>query len=301
MKKHPCDVLHTHTSKAGILARFAAFFTNTKCIVHTPHGHIFWGYFSPLKTRILVAIERFVTRKSDMIITLTQGERKDYLDRHFCTPERIIPIFSGIDLEPYLADTVDKREMRQHLGIPQNAYIAGTVARLVHIKNHDLIVSAAELLGDSISEIKYVFVGDGDLHDHLVNRIEKAGLTDKFIFLGWRNDTAALLKAFDLFVMCSHNEGMGRAFVEAQASGLPVIGSRAGGIPEVLQEGITGYLVPPDDPAVLADSIKKMYNKRNEREAIAKKCREWVNPRFGKEVMVDAIEKIYIMGVNKNL
>ncbi|MBN1575391.1 MAG: glycosyltransferase family 4 protein [Chitinispirillaceae bacterium] len=293
LRKHPCDVLHTHTSKAGIVARIAGVLAGVRCIIHTPHGHIFYGYFSPLVTRIFVAVERLVTFRTAALITLTEAERRDYLVRRIGTPESIFPILSGIDLAPYLRTDIDRAAARREAGLPPDKYIAGTVARLDPVKNHDLIISAAQLLKGRIPALMFVFAGDGSLRGHLADRIEQAGLSDRFLLLGWRNDTPRLLRAFDLFVMCSRNEGMGRAFVEAQASGLPVIGSRVGGIPEVMMEGVTGYMVPPDDPHALAERIDKLYNNRNDAPAVAQRCHEWINPRFGSEAMVDALEVVY--------
>jgi glycosyltransferase involved in cell wall biosynthesis len=293
MKKHPCDVLHSHTSKAGIVGRLAGMLAGVQCIVHTPHGHIFYGYFSPFVTRLLVAVERFVTNRTSALITLTKKERDDYLERKIGTPETIVPILSGIDLQPFLQNDFDKASVRKELGLPIDGYIAGTIARLVSVKNHELIISAAKRIAADLPKLMFVFVGDGDLHEKLVADIQRSGLSDRFVLLGWRSDTPRLLKAFDLFIMCSHNEGMGRAFVEAQASGLPVIGSRVGGVSEVLREGITGYLVAPNDSVALAQFITMMYNKQDDREGVTQACRDWVNPRFGKEVMVDAIEAVY--------
>jgi glycosyltransferase involved in cell wall biosynthesis len=293
LKLHPCDVLHTHTSKAGIIARIAGKTAGVKCIIHTPHGHIFYGYFSPAKTRFLTTIERMVTRKTAAVITLTQHERSDYLDRNIGTPDSVYPVFSGIEMQPYLEADYDRAATRRELGIPRDCYLAGTVARLVHIKNQDLTISAAQLLKKSHPDIYYLFVGDGDMREHLEQRIASLGLRDRFIFTGWRNDIPRMLHAIDLYIMCSHNEGMGRAFVEAQACGLPVIGSRVGGIPEVLVEGETGYLVSPTDHEALAESITRWYNRRHEREEIARRCREWVNPRFSIETMVQSIETLF--------
>lgn len=293
LKKNHFDVLHTHTSKAGIVARIAGWLAGVRCVIHTPHGHIFYGYFSPRKTAFLIGVERLISKKSSAIITLTNGERKDYLDRKIGTPDSIVPILSGINLAPFLSDAIDKSAVRRELGLPLNGFIAGTVARLVSVKNHDVIVSAAEIIKDQAPDLLFVFAGDGDLRDHLEKRIAQAGLSQRFLFLGWSNDTPKILKALDLFVMCSHNEGMGRAFVEAQASGVPVIGSRVGGIPEVLIEGKTGYMVPPDDASALAECIMQLYNDSEKRQQMSMACREWVNPRFGHEVMVRAIEKLY--------
>lgn len=293
LKMHPCDVLHTHTSKAGIIARIAGKIAGVRCIIHTPHGHIFYGYFSAAKTRFLTAVERMVTRNTAAVITLTGSERNDYLDRDIGRPDSVYPVFSGIEMQPYLEADYDRAATRRELGIPQECYLAGTVARLVKVKNQDLTISAAELLRESHPDIRYLFVGDGDLHKHLEQRIVSLGLRDRFVFTGWRNDIPRMLQAMDLYIMCSYNEGMGRAFVEAQACGLPVIGSHVGGIPEVLVDGETGYLVAPSDHEALAKSIIRWYDRRHERETIARRCREWVNPRFSVETMVHSIETLF--------
>lgn len=294
------DIVHTHTSKAGILARLAGILTGIRNIVHTPHGHIFYGYFSPFKTNLFICMERFVTHRSAALITLTHKERDDYIERHIGSEDTIFPIFSGIHMEPFIHGDSDRKGVRKELKLPMKNYCAVTVARLVSVKNHDLIISAAELLRDTIPEIKFVFIGDGDLREHLERRIHLDNLTEHFIFTGWRNDIPRLLKAFDLFIMCSHNEGMGRAFVEAQASGLSVIGSRVGGVPEVVRETVTGYLVPPNDVSALAEKIQLMYSKRKHRKIISQQCRQWVFPQFSSEVMVDAIESVYSKIVQEN-
>ncbi len=293
LKKNPCDILHTHTSKAGIVGRIAGIFAGVRCIIHTPHGHIFYGYFSPLKTKILIVLERIVTYKTTLLITLTESERRDYLDRRIGKPDRIVPVLSGIDLTPYLRDDRDKNSLRRNLGLPVDKYIIGTVARLDPVKNHQLIISAAGILKPKYQNIIFVFVGDGILRNQLTERIRSLNLIDRVIILGWRDDIPRLLKAFDLFVMCSLNEGMGRAFVEAQASGLQIIGSRVGGIAEVILVGVTGRLVSPYDYKELAAAIEDMYNKRRNAAENARLCRQWVNPRFSKEVMIDTIEKLY--------
>jgi glycosyltransferase involved in cell wall biosynthesis len=286
------DVVHTHTSKAGILGRAAAKLANTKCIIHTPHGHIFYGYFSAKVTLVFVYLERFVSLFTDAQITLTNREKQDYLARNIGAPEKFFPLFSGIDLTPFLHPKRTRLEMRKELGLDESCFVAGTVARLDPIKNHHLIISAAENL-KNLKNCKFVFVGDGELHTDLLTRIIKLGMENLFLFTGWRNDISDLLNAFDIFIMCSKNEGMGRAFVEAQAAGLPVIGSRVGGVAEVLDEGRTGYLVEPDDAFELANKIEMLYRQKSHRNALSDACRKWVCPKFSADVMVDEIEKLY--------
>jgi glycosyltransferase involved in cell wall biosynthesis len=293
IRKGHYNIVHTHTSKAGILGRVAAKLAGAPCIVHTPHGHIFYGYFSALLTAAFVYLERFTGKFTDALITLTQAEKRDYLLRNIGTPDRIFPVYSGIDLDPFMYPARTREEMRKELGLNESHFVAGTVARLDPVKNHHLIVDAALRLKNDFRDIRFVFVGDGDLREELAARIEEHGMTDGFIFTGWRNDISDLLAAFDIFIMCSKNEGMGRAFVEAQAAGVPVIGTRVGGIAEVLDEGRTGYLVDPDNAYELAEKIELLHRLKSHRNALSEACRKWVDPKFSAVLMVDEIESVY--------
>lgn len=293
MLKNRYDLVHTHTSKAGILGRIAAKMAGVRNIVHTPHGHIFYGYFAPQLTKVFVFFEWLIMRFTSAQITLTNQEKKDYLAKGIGPAGRIHPIYSGIDLSPFLGPRAEKESVRKSLGLERDHFVAGTVARLVPVKNHDLIVSAAAKLSDRIKTIRFVFAGDGELKESLQKKIDKLNMTRLFIFTGWKNNIPDILSAFDIFVMCSKNEGMGRAFVEAQAAGLPVIGSNVGGIPEVLDNGKTGYLVKPDDPDDLAEKIEMMYNRRGELKEMSDACRQWACSKFSEKVMVKKIDDLY--------
>jgi glycosyltransferase involved in cell wall biosynthesis len=293
LRKNRYDIVHTHTSKAGIIGRIAALLARTPLVVHTPHGHIFYGYFSSLLTRCFTLLERIVTQWTDALITLTVQEKRDYLDRRIGSPGRMFPILSGIDLSPYRSLRSDRERMRSSIGLERSAFVAGTVARLVPVKNHDLIVSAAFLLRERCPDVKFLFIGDGELRQPLESRVQSLGLDSFFMFLGWRNDIPECLSMLDLFVMCSLNEGMGRAFIEAQACGVPVIGSRVGGVVEAIAEGTTGFLVDPADHEELAEKIALLHNDRTLLAHMAAACRPHVDPAFGKEVMVEKIGLLY--------
>jgi glycosyltransferase involved in cell wall biosynthesis len=293
IRKGRYDIVHTHTSKAGILGRAAAKLAGAPCIVHTPHGHIFYGYFSALITAVFVHLERLASMFTNAQITLTQAEKRDYLLHNIGTPDRIFPVYSGIDLDPFKHPAHPRGETRRSLGLDESKFVAGTVARLVPVKNHDLIVSAALRMKNEFRDIRFVFVGDGELRGDLEARVKENGMSDRFIFTGWRNDISDLLAAFDIFIMCSKNEGMGRAFVEAQAAGVPVIGTRVGGVAEVLDEGRTGYLVDPDNAHELAEKIEILYRRKSHRNALSDACRKWVDPKFSAALMVDEIESVY--------
>jgi len=287
------DIVHTHTSKVGISGRIAAKLAGARRIVHTPHGHIFYGYFSPRVTAFFVSLERFCMYFTHAQITLTQRNKEDYLARNIGREDNLFPIFSGISLEPYLEVKTDRTALRQELGYTPEHFVVGTVARLVNIKNHHLTIEAAKLIYKDLPNVRFLFIGDGDLREKHIKNVNEAGMAHIFNFAGWYNNINEMLTTFDIFVMCSINEGMGRAFVEAQAVGLPVIGSNVGGIPEVLQDGRTGFLVSNDNPQALADKIKVLYNNRELVEKMGKAAREWVYPTFTKEMMVKKIIELY--------
>ncbi|MBN1127973.1 MAG: glycosyltransferase family 4 protein [Chitinispirillaceae bacterium] len=293
MKKRRYHLLHTHTSKAGIVGRIAGYIAGVPVVVHTPHGHIFYGYFSSLLTRFFTWLERIITRNTDALITLTNKEKQDYLARNIGTADRIHPILSGIDLRPFGARKTGRERLRESVGLRADDFVAGTVARLVPVKNHGLIIDAVARIRDRCPSLRCVWIGDGERRPVLENRIQTLGLADRFIFLGWRSDIARCLFLFDLFVMCSHNEGMGRAFIEAQASGVPVVGSRVGGVEEAIAEGKTGFLVDPLDSGGLAQVLERLYADREGLSRMSATCRSFVDPAFGKEVMVEKINALY--------
>ncbi|MBN1981402.1 MAG: glycosyltransferase family 4 protein [Chitinivibrionales bacterium] len=293
VRRNRYDILHTHTSKAGIIGRVCGKLARVPCVVHTPHGHVFYGYFSNLMTCLFVFLERLFMKWTDAQIALTQKEKEDYLCRHIGSPQRIPVIYSGIDLESFSVSPQNKKSLRDQLDLSDSHFVILTVARLVPIKNHNLIIAAASVLTQLRAALRFVFVGDGELRQELQENISREGLDEMFVLLGWREDVAALLHAGDCFVLCSKNEGMGRVFIEAQACGLPVIGSRVCGIPEVIDEGRTGYLVDPHDPQELAKAIKMVYTRKDHRDTLIHNCQQWITHRFSAECMVDKIEAVY--------
>lgn len=287
------DIVHTHTSKGGIVGRTAAVLAGVRTIVHTSHGHIFEGYFPALVVSVLTAFERLAALITKAHIALTEKEKCDYLERRIGKTATFYTVFSGIVLEPYLEAGSERKRLRREFGLEKRHFVYCTVARFVPVKNHRQILGAAKVLVKKLPGARFLWIGDGELRGKLEADVERMGLKENIIFAGWRSDIADILSASDAFVMTSRNEGMGRAFVEAQAAGLPVVGTRVGGIPETMIEGTTGRLVALDDCAGLADALYATYVCAAGNPSIPKACREWVNPRFSVERMVESLEGIY--------
>jgi len=228
-----------------------------------------------------------------MLITLTESGKREHLAVGIGPGTRITAIASGIELKPFLNNQTSKSEARQRLGINESRFVVGSIARLVSIKNHRVIVEAAPACVTQAPDILFVFVGDGPRRAELERRVAQLCLQRFFKFQGWRNDVEAILPAFDVFAMPSLNEGMGRAFVEAQACGIPVIGSRVGGVPDVIREGETGLLVDPAKSEELSTAILGLYGDAQRRTVMSRTCRDWVAPRFSAERMVERIDGLY--------
>ena len=274
LKARRFDIVHTHSSKAGIVGRVAARWAGAPVIIHTPHGHVFYGYFGPVVTRLFLTLERWCARFTDRIITLTERGRREHLDLGVSLPEQYSVIPSGIPLENFFPDPGRGRRVRERLGIPPEAPVLGTVGRLTAVKDQRTLIVAAKILVDRHPDLVVLLIGDGGLKGKLEAQTRDLGLEGRIRFLGWESDVPELLNALDVFVLCSLNEGMGRALVEAMASGLPVVATNVGGLPDMVEEGVSGCLVPAGAPDALAAAVSRMLDDRGRLRSMGERSRE---------------------------
>jgi len=293
IKKERFNLVHTHTSKAGIIGRWAAKLAGVKMIVHTPHGHIFYGYFGWLKTKLFIYLERITAVITDKIITLTQRGKEEHLRYRIANENKFVPIYSGIDLKKYADFKIDKIQARQNLHIPSDIAFIGTVTRLDPIKGNKYFINALVQVFKVFPELKVAIVGEGSEKEELRRYVKQSGLSEKITFMGLCEDIRGILSALDIMVIPSLNEGMGRSLLEAQALGIPVIATNVGGIPEVVKDGMTGILVPPRDSPALARAIIKLLKDRSLREKMGEEARKWVDQRFSAETMVKKVADLY--------
>ncbi|MDD5233210.1 MAG: glycosyltransferase family 4 protein [Syntrophales bacterium] len=286
------QIVHTHTSKAGVLGRFAAALARVPIVVHTPHGHVFHGYFAGPETKFFVILERLAARLTDRIIMLTDGERKDHLRFRVGPEEKFITIHSGVGLAPFTPGRIDSVSARKDLGIPPSCPVVGAVGRLTRIKGHRYLLEAANLVLKEKPETRFVILGSGELEDDLKELALALGIENNVIFPGWRPDVAAVLAAFDVFAFPSLNEGMGKAVVEAMSMGLPVVASRIGGIPDLVEEGLNGVLVPAADPRALATSILDMLGDPEKRNCMGQRGKTKASS-FGTDSMIEKVDRLY--------
>ncbi len=285
-------IVHTHTSKAGLLGRLAAFLCRVPVIVHTLHGHVFWGYFTSWKTKFFIFLERVFALLTDRIITLTEQEKKDHLDVRIGRLNQFRTIHSGVELEKFTESGIDPLSMRQALGITHNAHVVGTVGRLIPIKGSDFLIEAAGGVIHEKPETVFVFLGEGELQKKMEDRALELGIRDRVVFLGWRPDVASVMSTFDVFAFPSLNEGMGKALVEAMAMGKPVVASNVSGIRDLVVDGENGFLVPPARTEMLAQRITHLLENPQLRQAFGEAGRK-IAWRYTAESMVKEIDELY--------
>ena len=292
IKAEKPDVVHTHTSKAGILGRLAANIARVRPIVHTPHGHVFFGHFGPILSRIFMWIERLFEPLTDRVVVLTDGERKDYLDLNVYPEDKLVQIHSGVDIKKFMQLPVCAVEKKRSLGLEQNGLVVGFIGWLLPIKGPMHLLKAMEDVWIDYDDTVLVFIGKGDLDVDLRAEALKAGANGRVNFLGWRNDIDEILPLFDILVLPSLNEGMGRVLVEAMAAGKPVVASNVGGIPDLVKHNLNGLLVPPGDEKALATSIKQLINDPEKAKTMGQYGREFCD-QFSMEAMVEKLDNLY--------
>jgi len=291
-RKERPRIVHTHTSKAGILGRWAAWFAGVPVIVHTPHGHVFWGYFGPAITRFFILLEKLSALVTDRLVMLTDQERRDHLRAGVAPEQMFITIHSGVDLGRFATAQGERERARASLGIPLEAFAVGTVGRLTAIKGPRVLIDAARAVINRHPETVFVFLGAGELLEELQGQAAALGIGANVRFAGWQPDVAGIMSAFDCFAFPSINEGMGKALVEAMALGKPVVASRIGGIIDLVNDGVNGFLVPPADPQALAERILFLMESPETGRRMAAKAAETA-AAYGSAAMVLKLETLY--------
>jgi glycosyltransferase involved in cell wall biosynthesis len=286
-------VIHTHTSKAGALGRLAARLCGVPVVVHTPHGHIFYGYYGRLLSACFVAVERWLGRMTDALIALTEAGKQEYAERRIAPVERLHAIHSGIDLSIYERSRMPTSEARNALGLPASGPIIGVLGRLVAIKGHRYLVEALPEILRDFPSTTLLFVGEGPEREPLAARAASLGVSAHIRMVGARFDLPSYVAACDVVAQPSLNEGMGRTVLEALVMGKPVIASRVGGLPDLIVHGRNGLLVPSASPSALAHAVCSLFLEPARLRRMSDAARRSVGRQFSAQAMVEAIDHLY--------
>ena len=296
MRRYKPHIVHTHTSKAGALGRLAAWLARVPAIIHKPHGHLFYGHFGPRVSRFFLLVERLLSRITDHVVALTPMEARDHLALKVLTADKISIIHSGVELNRYHITAKKRQQKKEELGISPDSLVVGFVGWLIPIKGVSYLVNAmAEVLQRHPNSL-LVLVGKddekGEEEIKLREKVESLGLEDRVRFLGWRQDVDEIMGCFDVFVLPSLNEGMGRVLVEAMSAGLPIVASRVGGIPDLVKHGENGLLVPPANAGALEQAISDLLSDKAKRKRMGETGKKMCGP-YSIEAMVEKIDDLY--------
>jgi glycosyltransferase involved in cell wall biosynthesis len=286
------DVIHTHKAKAGALGRVVALAARVPVRVHTYHGHVFAGYFSPAKTRAFLAIERTLARVTSKLVALSDGLVDELSGRYqIAHRDRFTVVPLGFDLAPFARAEQHRGELRRELGVPDEAELIAIVGRMVPVKDHATFVAACAALAARRPRARFVFIGGGELEAEVRAQVARCGILSQCSFLGWRRDVARLYADLDALALSSVNEGTPVALIEAMSAGVPVAATRVGGVADVLREGARGELCPPRDPAALADAIERALAPTS--HARAARIRADVIAEYGGERLCRDLGRLY--------
>lgn len=287
-------VVHTHTAKAGVLGRVAAVLAGIPAkrrpaLVHTFHGHLLHGYFSPRVTKAVVIAERALGRRTDRLVAVGSRVRDELGAAGIGHRRRWEVVPPGIELGP----SPTREEARAVLGLPRDGSVVAYVARLTGVKRPDRFVDVAAQLASAAPEAAFVIAGDGELAGDVRQRAATAGIADRVRMLGWTAEVEAVYAAADVVALTSDNEGMPVSLIEAALAGRPAVTPAVGSAAEVVVDGHTGLVVPAGDVRALASAIGRLLTDENLREAMGVAAARRAERLFSGSRLVSDTERIY--------
>ncbi len=292
-RREKFDIVHTHTAKAGALGRLAAKLAGVPKVIHMSHGHNFYGYFGVFGSALVTLVERFCGKFTDKIIALTELEKQDLIKFKVCEHKKITIVNSGLELDYYRNVTIDIASIKQSLKIEPHLNLVGMISRLEPVKGAEYIVPAAKVVIEKFTDVRFLIAGEGSLREKMESEARNFGISDKFIFLGWREDVREILSVLDVLVQPSLNEAVGRILIEAGASSVPVVATKVGGIPEIVLDGQTGILIEPGDAQGLAQAVISLLEDEDKRKKMGLNAKNRINERFSAQSMVNSISQVY--------
>lgn len=293
-KKERYDVVHTHSSKAGIIGRFAAHAAGIPLVVHTIHGLAFHRYEKAWKNAIYILSERLAARKCRRIYAVAQAMIDQSLAAKIGKPEQYKVVYSGMELEPFLTSKPEPA-LRKQLNIPENSFVFATLARLFPLKGYEDFIPLAIKLAKDLPNVHYLIIGNGTMTESVKEQIRSEGVEDRFSFAGLvpPQEVYRYLALSNVLVHFSLREGLPRAAVQALASGKPVIAYALDGTPEVVITGETGYLLPPSDPVSAEQAMRDVVNDPEKAKKLGENGRKLVESKFGWRMMSDTLLEDY--------
>jgi glycosyltransferase involved in cell wall biosynthesis len=305
------DIIHTHTAKAGLLGRLAAWVYNAVCrvrgrrravVLHTFHGHLFKGYFPGALSRLLVLGERLLARITDRIVTVSAQLREELIRRYRIGSEAkcvVVPV--GLDFSWTRSLPERRGTLRRQAGVDPACLTVGIVGRLTAIKNHEVFLRAASACRRP--DVRFFVIGDGERAAELRELARRLGVDGRLVFTGWQDDRAAVYGGLDITCLTSRNEGTPLALIETMAAGKTFVATKVGGVPDLmvgegsLREGFevfaNGILIPPDREELLLAAVEFLAGRPEMRQAMGACGQAFALEKFSIERLLSEMDALY--------
>lgn len=306
IREYKPDIVHTHAAKAGALGRVAAIRNKVPVIVHTFHGHFFHSYFSSYKTKTFAAIERYLAKRCDAIVALSETQKHELgIEHRICEPEKIRVVPLGFDLSRFSEGKEEKRKIfREKYSLTENEIAIGIIGRMVPVKNHTLFVNALKMVLEKTSQhVKAFIIGDGEERNRIETLAGQCGIEfgtpekpnpkAKLIFTSWMKDVDVAISGLDIIAMTSLNEGTPVSLIEAQAGSKPVVTTAVGGIEDVVIPGETALLSSSGNVEAFAENLLRLVEDKVLREKMQLKGKEFVLHRFSYQRLTNDMGELY--------
>ena len=293
LKNNKYYIVHTHSSKAGIIGRLAAKMAKVPIIIHTVHGLPFHDYQNRLKRKVFILAEKFGASFSDKLIAVSNTIIEKALKERIGSKEKFVMIRSGFEIEKYLCPP--KINIREKYNISPNEIVIGKIARFSELKGHKYLIQIIPEIVKEFPNVKFLFVGSGELEKIFKEKVKKLGIEKYTIFTGLvdSSEIPNFIFAMDIVIHTSLLEGLARVLPQALAAGKPAISFDIDGAHEVIVNDYTGYLVRPKDSEQLKDSIVKLISNIKKAKLLGENGRNIVKDKWNTDTMVEKIDSLY--------
>jgi len=289
-------ILHTHTAKAGTVGRVAALLAGDArppIVIHTFHGHVLQGYFGPTKSSVFRLLERMLAKVTTVLVAVSPEVRDDLVRLGVAPAEKFVVIRLGIELEQRVATDVPREETRRRLGTPPERFLVGWLGRMTGVKQTQDLLTVLATLRENGVDAGLLVVGDGPDRVAFEERAQALGLARHCLFLGYQEEVAPWYSAMDAVALPSGNEGTPVTVIEALAARKPVVAYAVGGVPDVVREGVDGFLVERGDTSAMAERLAQLAADPELGVRLGAAGRDRVLDRYGVGRLLDDVDRLY--------
>ena len=292
VKSRNIMVLHSHAYKENLVALLLSHFCKVPHLVRTEHGHPEpYSVVRNMKHWCVLIADHLAANYTETQIVSVSSDLGEYWRKH-ANPRNVTVLHNAVDCER-VRSSFSPAEAKRRLGIPGDSFVVGIAARLECIKRHDLFLATAKYLAERIPKSNFVIAGGGRQKESLQRLIAESGLQERVALLGERNDVYDVLRAMDILLICSDHEGIPMVMLEAMALGVAVVARKVGGLPEVIQDGVNGILVPSASPENLGHACLSIFTNPRLRESLTQVAYDEIHQRYSAEKHARTIVELY--------